>query len=105
MAFKSVFIAHVPDADPVEHKCEVETSLYKLYVRLVKNQEEAVEVCKNLAVDEGIHSILLCPGFTHEQIAEISKEVGENVGVSVARGDGNSSRIAVEAMKKAGWFE
>jgi len=30
--------------------------------------------------------------------------VGPNVGITVARGDGPSSKISMEAMKKAGWF-
>jgi hypothetical protein len=104
MAFKVVFIAHAPDAKPEKDQCVVETSKYKLLVRLVKNQEQAVEMCKKLVREEGIHSILLCPGFTHQNVAEISKAVGESVGVSVARGDGPSSKIAKEVMKKEGWF-
>jgi len=104
MAFKVVFIAHAPDAEPEKHQCVVETSKYKLLVGLVKNQEQAVEICKKLAREEGIHSILLCPGFTHQNVAEISEAVGKNVGVSVARGDGPSGKIAKEVMKREGWF-
>ena len=104
MAFKVLFIAHTPDAELEKHQCVVETPKYKLLVRLVKNQEQAVEVCKKLVREEGIHSILLCPGFTHQNVAEISEEVGKNVGVSVARGDGPSSKVAKEVMKREGWF-
>lgn len=104
MAFKVLFIAHAPDAEPEKHQCVVETPKYKLLVRLVKNQEQAVEVCKKLVREEGIHSILLCPGFTHQNVAEISEAVGKDVGVSVARGDGPSGKVAKEAMKKEGWF-
>ncbi|HAJ33618.1 MAG TPA: hypothetical protein DCK79_09680 [Candidatus Atribacteria bacterium] len=104
MAFNVVFIAHTPDAEPEKHQCVVETPKYKLLVRLVKNQEQAVEVCKKLVREEGIHSVLLCPGFTHQNVAEISKAVGENVGISVARGDGPSSKVTREVMKREGWF-
>jgi len=104
MAFKVVFIAHAPDAEPEKHQCMVETPKYKLLVRLVKNQEQAVEVCKKLVREEGIHSILLCPGFTHQNVAKISEAVGKNVGISVARGDGPSSKITKEVMKREGWF-
>ncbi|MCG2762370.1 MAG: DUF6506 family protein [Candidatus Atribacteria bacterium] len=100
MAFKSLFLAHTPDAEPEKHQCVVETSKYKLLVRLVKNQEQAVEVCKKLVKEEGIHSILLCPGFTHQNVAEISEAVGKNVGISVARGDGPSGKIAKEVIGK-----
>lgn len=104
MAFKVVFIAHAPDADPEENQCIVETPKYKLFVKLVKNQEQAVEVCKKLVKEEGIHSIALCPGFTHQNVAEISGAVGKDVGVSVARADGPSSRATLKIMKEEGWF-
>jgi biotin synthase-related radical SAM superfamily protein len=104
MAFKVVFIAHTPDAEPEKHQCVIETSKYRLLVRLVKNQEQAVEVCKKLVKEEGIHSILLCPGFTHQNVAEISEAVGKNVGISVARGDGLSGKVVKEVMKREGWF-
>ncbi len=102
---KVAFLAHTPDADPEKHQCVIETSKFKLFAVLVKDQEQAVEVCKKLVKEEGIHhSILLCPGFTHRDIAEIAAVVGEKVGVSVARGDGPSSRNSMEVMKREGWF-
>jgi hypothetical protein len=104
MSFKALFVAHAPDADPEKHRCVIDTGKYKLFTVVVNDQAEAVEVCRKLAKEEGIHSILLCPGFTHKNIAEISEAVGENVGVCVARGDGPSSRIAMEVMKREGWF-
>ena len=104
MAFKAVFIAHVPDADPVKHVCVLETNMYKLFSVLVRDQKQAVEVCKRLVKEEGIHSIILCPGNTHKDIAEISEVVGKDVSVSVARGDNPSMRAAQKIMEKEGWF-
>jgi hypothetical protein len=104
MAFKTLFLAHTPDADPDKNNCILETPKYRLFVRLVRGQKQALEVCKKLVKEEGIESILLCPGFTHRDIAEIAGAVGPNVGISVARGDGPSGRISMEAMKRAGWF-
>ena len=103
MAFKVAFLAHTPDAELEKHRCMIETSKYKLFVVLVKEQEQAVEVCKKLVKEEGIHSILLCPGFTHRNVAEIAEAVGENVGVTVARGDGPSNRVSAEVRKREGW--
>ncbi|MFQ5722147.1 MAG: DUF6506 family protein, partial [Candidatus Aminicenantales bacterium] len=51
--FKTLFIAHTPDADKNKHKCVVETGLYQLLVSLVRNQEEAVEVAQSLVAEEG----------------------------------------------------
>jgi len=104
MAFKALFLAHAPDGDPEKHRNVIDTGKYKLFTVVVKDQAQAVDVCRKLVKEEGIHSILLCPGFTHENIAEISEAVGENVGVCVARGDGPSSRVAMEVMQREGWF-
>jgi hypothetical protein len=104
MAFKVLSLAHAPDANPEKHRCVIDTGKYKLFTVVVKDQNQAIEVCKKLVKEEGIHSILLCPGFTHKNIAEISEAVRENVGVCVARGDGPSTRIAMEVMKREGWF-
>ena len=104
MAFKAAFLAHAPDAESEKNKCVVETSKYKLFVRIVQDQGQAIEMCQNLVKEEGIHSVLLCPGFTHKEVAEISQAVGENVGVFVARGDGPSNRASMEVMTREGWF-
>ena len=91
MPFKVVFLAHAPDADPEKHRSVIDTGKYKLYSVVVKTQ--AVE-------EEGIHSILLCPGFTHKNISEIVEAVRMKAGVFVARGDGPSSRITALARKE-----
>ncbi len=104
MAFKVVFLAHASDAEPEKDRSLIETSTYKLFSVVVKDQVQAVEECKKLVKEEGIHSIILCPGFTHKDIAQIVKAVGDNVAVAVARGDGPGSKISMEVRKKEGWF-
>ena len=104
MAFKVAFVAHAPDAEPDKHKCLIETPKYKLFVQLVRNQSQAVEACRKLVKEEGISSILLCPGFSHKDIAELAEAVGPNVGICVARGDPPSNRVVEEVMRKEGWF-
>ena len=105
MAFKVLFLAHAPDAEVEKHRCVIETpKYYKLFVVVAKDQEQAIEVCKKVVKEEGIHAILLCPGFTHRDVAEISEMVGENVGVFVARGDGPSNRISMEVRRREGLF-
>ena len=105
MVFKTLFMAHAPDANMRKHRCVIETPLYKLFVIIVRNQQEAISVAKNLLEEEGIHSILLCPGFTHADVAEIQEAVKGRAGVCVARGDGPSSKITREVMEKVGWFK
>jgi hypothetical protein len=101
MAFKAAFLAHARDAEPDKHRSLVETSMYKLFTVVVRNQTQAVEECKKLVKDESIHSILLCPGFTDKNVAEIAEAVGENVGVAVARGDSPGRKVPTEVRIKA----
>ena len=100
MAFRVLFLAHAPDADPEKRRCVIETGKYKLYSLVVRNQSQAVEECKELVAAEGIHSIILCPGFSHTSVAEIVDATGGNVVISVARGDGPSSRPSAEIRKR-----
>lgn len=104
MSFNVAFIAHAPDANPEKTQCLIQTQMYKLFVRVVQNQEQAVKVCQDLVKKEGIHAILLCPGFTHKNIAELADAVGTKTGIFVARGDSPSNNIVAEVMAREGWF-
>jgi len=103
MAFKVLFLAHAPDADQEKHRNAIDTGMYQLFTVVVKNQAEALEVCKDFVEKEDIDSVLLCPGFTHSDVAEIVEAAGGNVAVSVARGDGPSGRVSLAARKREGY--
>jgi hypothetical protein len=104
MTFNAAFIAHVPDADPERDVALLETDYYRLFSVLVRDTDQAVAVCRRLVADEGVDSILLCPGNSHDDVARIAAAVGEQVSVSVARGAARSQRAAAKAMERAGWF-
>jgi len=93
MPFKVVFLAHASDAEPARDRSLIETSTYRLFSVVVRDQAQAVEECKRLVKEEGIHSVLLCPGFSPKNVAEITEAVGEGVGVAVARGDSPGRRV------------
>lgn len=101
MAFKAVFLAHASDAEPERDRSLIETSTYKLFTVVVKDQVQAVEECNKLVKEEGIHSVLLCPGFTEKNVAEITEAVGENVGVAVARGDSPGRKVPTQVRIRA----
>jgi hypothetical protein len=101
MAFKALCLSHAPDADFTKHKSFIDTGKYKLWTVVVKTQEEAVNVAKDLYEKEKIEAILLCPGFTHNDVAELFQALEGKVSVNVSRGDGPSGRIAFEAMEGA----
>jgi len=100
MAFKVLFIAHAPDADFTKHHTLIDTGKYQLYTYVVKTQDEAIKVCKNLYEKENIDSVLLCPGFTHKEVAEIFEALDNKVAVCVSRGDGPSGKITAPVLQK-----
>ena len=102
MAFRALFLAHAPDADKTKHRSFIDTGKYQISIVIVKNQEEAIEVCNEMVRKQKIDSVLLCPGFMHSDVAGIVKAVGNNVAVTVARGDGPSNKISTEARKREG---
>ncbi|MCD6119570.1 hypothetical protein J7K50_07005 [bacterium] len=103
MAFSVLFIAHAPDADKNKHRSEVDTGMYRLLSVVVRNQQEAIDICVEMVKQEMIDSVLLCPGFTHSEVAEIAGAAGENVSVAVARGDGPSSKASLKARTREGY--
>ncbi len=103
MAFRVLFLAHAPDADKYKHRAIIDTGMYRLITAVVKDQQEAVEVCCEIVPRERIDAILLCPGFTHSDVAEIKRAAGPAVGVSVARGDGPSGKVSLAARMRAGY--
>jgi len=104
MAFKTLFLAHAPDADKEKHHSFIDTGKYQLDVVIVKNQAEALEVSTRLFREKKIESILLCPGFSHKDIAEIVAATENKVAVCASRVDGPGNRISQEALKRAGFF-
>jgi len=104
MAFKALFLAHAPDAEKEKHRNVIDTGMYQLFTVVVRNQAEAVGVCKDFVEKVNIDSVLLCPGFTHSDVAQIVKAAGSNVAVSVARGDGPSGKVSLAARKRAGYL-
>ncbi len=103
MSFNVLFIAHAPDADKHKHRSEINTGKYRLFSVVVRNQTEAIDVAREMVHAQSIDTVLLCPGFTHSAVAEISNALGGRVGVAVARGDGPSNRISAQARKREGY--
>ena len=106
MAFKAGFVIMAPDSDPERHRASIKTPKFELTTVVVElmNFDQAVNVCKELVQKEGIQSLILCPGFSHEAVARVANAVGEGVAIDVARGDVPSGMIAGEILAKEGWF-
>ncbi|HZL63841.1 MAG TPA: DUF6506 family protein [Thermoleophilia bacterium] len=104
MPFTAAFIAHAPDAEPERDTTVLETGLYRLFTVIVRDTAQAIEVCRRLAADEALDSVILCPGNTNADVASVTAALDGKVSVSVARGDAPSAQIARAAMERAGWF-
>ena len=100
MAFKTLFLAHAPDADPEKHRSVVDTGRLKLFIVAVKSQAEALEVSRLFFEKENIEGIILCPGFSHSDTAEIFRALDGKVAINVARGDGPSNRITAPIIMR-----
>ncbi|MGB9863858.1 MAG: DUF6506 family protein [Candidatus Saccharicenans sp.] len=102
--FKAAFMAHAPDAEVSKHRCQLETGRYQLFVQLVRTQSEALEAARELVEKHGVHSIILCPGFTHRDVAEIQAAVEGKAAICVSHSDSAGSRLTASVMEKLGWF-
>ena len=100
MAFKALFLAHAPDSDYEKHNHVIDTGKYKLFTVVVKNQKEAIKVSKNIYETEKINSIMLCPGFIHNDVSEIFNALEGKVSISVSRGDGPSNKIVQPVIQR-----
>lgn len=101
MAFKALCLTHAPDGDPDKHRCVIDTGRYKLITVVVSNQAQALQVVRDIHRKEHIHAVMLCPGFTHKDTAELFETLKGEVSVSVCRGDGPSNRIVQPVIQKA----
>ncbi len=103
MKFKTVFISKAPDAEPEKHRAIVETDKMKLWVQVVRTTDQAYDLVRKMVAEEGLHSVLLCPGFSHQEVARMQEVAGPSVSVSVARGDGPGNRVIAEVFRQVGW--
>jgi len=105
MALKSGFVAIAPGADPKKHRASIKTPKLEIIAVVADsgNFDQVVEVCRELVQNEGVKSLNLCPGFSHEKVAKVANAVGRGVAINVARGDIPSSVKAHELLKKEGF--
>jgi len=105
--FKSALVYMAPDGDPDKYRATIKTSKLEFTTVLIKlmNFDQAVEVAKELVQKQGVQSIYLCAGFTHQAVARVASAVGDKVAVQVARGDPPSTMMVNEILAKEGWFD
>ena len=102
MAFKVACLVLAPDADPDNHRALIQTSKVHLTGVMVKDPQQAVQVAQELSRNEGVHEIMLCPGFTHQAVSAIVDALEHKVTVSVARSDIPGVQTLTEVLSKEG---
>jgi len=104
--FKVASILMAPDGDPEKHRATIKTADLELTVVLTKllDFDQGVEVAKDLVKNQGVTSIYLCAGFSHQAVGRIADAVGDKVVIQVARGDSPSTLLTIDNLTKEGWF-
>lgn len=93
MKLNEAYLILVPNVDPKTDKSTIEKENYKCITVLINDEEEALEVAKDLVETENINAFILCPGFSNSAVGKMSSSLGEEIAVNVARGDGRSAKI------------
>lgn len=104
--YKAAHIMLALSADPVKHRASVKGDQFEYTVVVIplSDFDRAAQVCKDLVEKEGIQSISLCPGFSHEGVAKVRSAVGEGFPINVSRGDVPSTMMTAQILGKEGWL-
>jgi hypothetical protein len=104
--FKAASVIMALNADPIKHQASVKSDQFEYTTVFIPlfDFDRAAQVSKDLVEKEGIQSITLCPGFTHEGVAKVRSAVGESVAVNVSRGDVPSTLMTAQILSKEGWL-
>lgn len=101
MSLNEAYLILVPNVDPKIDRSIIKKDNYKCITVLINNEDEALEIAKELVESENIHAFILCPGFSNSSVGAISSTLGENISVNVARGDGKSSKLVDNIIESA----
>ena len=99
MSLNEVYLILVPNVDHKVDRSTIKKDNYKCITVLVNDEEEALEVAKELVETEDIHAFILCSGFSNSAVGEISSVLGADISVNVARGDGKSTKIVDKVIE------
>ena len=102
MRFNTLYVSKWADGNPKDVRV-IETRTTTLHSMIAGDSCDRIAEIGKYCRANNIHSIVLCPGFTHAMVAQVAVEVGEEVAVAVSRADGPgsavSARIRMEAKK------
>ena len=104
--FKAANVIMAPNADPAKHRASIKGDKFEYTTVVIPlfDFDRAAQVCKDLVEKEGVQSISLCPGFSHEAVAKVRGAVGETFPINVSRGDVLSTMMTAQILGKEGWL-
>ena len=101
MSLNEAYLILVPDVDPKVDRSSIKKDNYKCITVLINDEDEALDVAKELVESEDIKAFILCPGFSNSAVGLMSSSLGEDISVNVARGDGRSSKIVDKIIEES----
>jgi hypothetical protein len=104
--YKAATVIMAKGANPAKHWASVKGDHfeYTLVAIPMSGFDLAARVCKELVEKEGVQSITLCSGFTHEAVALVRKALGEGIPINVTRADVPSTMMTAQILTKEGWL-
>lgn len=100
MKFNTLYVSKWADGDHTDTRV-IETGTYTLHSMVAGDCPDRAEVIASYCRDNSIHSVVLCPGFTHQIVARVASAVGESVAVAVSRTDGPGSAVTGPVKEEA----
>lgn len=98
--FNTLYVSRWADGDPSDTRV-IETESYTLHSMVAGDSCNRERTIADYCREKGIHSVVLCPGFTHAMVARIAEAVGAGVSVAASRSDGPGSAVTGPVMKEA----
>lgn len=100
MKFNTMYVSKWTDGDPAFVKV-IETPSFTLHAMVAGDSCNRIAEIGKYCRANSIHSVVLCPGFTHSMVAQVSEEVGTGVSVAPSRADGPGSAASALARNEA----
>ena len=100
MKFNTMYVSKWSDGDPGDTRV-IDTPTFTLHSMVLGDGCSRAEVIADYCKRNTIHSVVLCPGFSHSMVAEVAAALGSSVSVAVSRADGPGSEITGPVKSEA----
>ena len=99
MKFNTLYVSKWTDGDFTDVRV-IKTESYSLHSMVAGDSCDRIAEIGKYIKANNIHSVVLCPGFTHQMIAQVVGEAGTDVAVAASRADGPGSLVSAAVRNK-----